>query len=190
VYPFDGGNFAQLNATLLPAIFNHNAVNNRNLRRFPEGGTYLLPQAFAEGSPIHPSYGSGHSTVAGALGTILKAFFPGEHVILNPVVPTDDGTALTAWDPDGDPAVAAGRMREAAGEVTAVDVDHADRESLAAALAPVVAGAGLVTALVGEGAGVAPAEVEAWLRALVPDGVEVEAHFGGQAAPALAVGVE
>lgn len=105
VYPFDGPNFAQLNATLLPAIFTHNQLQNANLRRYPEGGTYLLPQAFAEGSPIHPSYGSGHSTVAGALGTILKAFFPGEHLILNPVVPTDDGTALTAFDPSGDTAL-------------------------------------------------------------------------------------
>jgi hypothetical protein len=32
--------------------------------------------------------------------------------------------------------------------------------------------------------------VEVWLRAIVPPGVEVEAHFGGQGAPALAVGVE
>lgn len=35
----------------------------------------LLPMAFAEGSPMHPSYGAGHATVAGACVTILKAFF-------------------------------------------------------------------------------------------------------------------
>ncbi|MEO4042273.1 hypothetical protein AAFN47_11785 [Hoeflea sp. CAU 1731] len=29
----------------------------------------------AEGSPMHPSYGAGHATVAGACVTILKAFY-------------------------------------------------------------------------------------------------------------------
>jgi hypothetical protein len=36
---------------------------------------YLLPMAFSEGSPMHPSYGAGHATVAGACVTVLKAFF-------------------------------------------------------------------------------------------------------------------
>ncbi|CUH82461.1 hypothetical protein [Tropicibacter naphthalenivorans] len=36
---------------------------------------YLLPMAFAEGSPMHPSYGAGHAAVAGACVTVLKAFF-------------------------------------------------------------------------------------------------------------------
>ena len=36
---------------------------------------YLLPMAFAEGSPMHPAYGAGHATVAGACVTILKAFY-------------------------------------------------------------------------------------------------------------------
>jgi len=36
---------------------------------------FLLPMAFAEGSPMHPSYGAGHATVAGGCVTILKAFF-------------------------------------------------------------------------------------------------------------------
>ncbi|MCB1390574.1 MAG: hypothetical protein KDK12_15750 [Rhodobacteraceae bacterium] len=39
------------------------------------GANYLLPMAFAEGSPMHPSYGAGHATVAGACVTVLKAFF-------------------------------------------------------------------------------------------------------------------
>jgi hypothetical protein len=38
-------------------------------------GSYLLPMAFPEGSPTHPSYGAGHATVAGACVTVLKAFF-------------------------------------------------------------------------------------------------------------------
>ncbi|NES86399.1 MAG: vanadium-dependent haloperoxidase, partial [Moorea sp. SIO2B7] len=36
---------------------------------------YLLPMPFPEGSPMHPSYGAGHATVAGACVTMLKAFF-------------------------------------------------------------------------------------------------------------------
>ncbi|MBX2858448.1 MAG: vanadium-dependent haloperoxidase, partial [Cellvibrionaceae bacterium] len=37
--------------------------------------TALLPMAFEEGSPMHPAYGAGHATVAGACVTMLKAFF-------------------------------------------------------------------------------------------------------------------
>ena len=40
-----------------------------------DGKNYLLPMAFPEGSPMHPSYGAGHATVAGACVTILKALF-------------------------------------------------------------------------------------------------------------------
>ena len=36
---------------------------------------HLLPQDFPEGSPMHPAYGPGHATVAGACVTILKAVF-------------------------------------------------------------------------------------------------------------------
>jgi hypothetical protein len=42
---------------------------------FSKYGTYLLPMAFQEGCPVHPSYGSGHATVAGGSVTILKALF-------------------------------------------------------------------------------------------------------------------
>lgn len=64
---------------------------------------YLLPMAFAEGSPMHPSYGAGHATVAGGCVTMLKAFFnttdeqgnslpwPTE---LAPVEATDNGSEL------------------------------------------------------------------------------------------------
>ncbi len=54
----------------------------RILSRF---GSYLLPMAFPEGSPMHPAYGSGHSTVAGACATMLKAFFDEDTVIQEPV---------------------------------------------------------------------------------------------------------
>lgn len=53
---------------LLSKIEAENGANN-----------FLLPMAFCEGSPMHPSYGAGHATVAGACVTILKAFFDHKH---------------------------------------------------------------------------------------------------------------
>lgn len=50
--------------------------NENNLWGFPNSWT--LPLCFREGSPVHPSYPSGHATVAGACITILKIFFNGE----------------------------------------------------------------------------------------------------------------
>ncbi|MDJ0703551.1 MAG: vanadium-dependent haloperoxidase [Leptolyngbyaceae cyanobacterium MO_188.B28] len=41
----------------------------------PGLGSNFLPMAFPEGSPMHPAYGAGHATVAGACVTVLKAFF-------------------------------------------------------------------------------------------------------------------
>jgi hypothetical protein len=60
-------------------------------------GGFLLPMAFPEGCPLHPSYGAGHATVAGACVTILKALFNESYVLPNPVVATDDGTALVPY---------------------------------------------------------------------------------------------
>lgn len=45
------------------------------IESFNSSGTALLPMAFMEGSPMHPTYGAGHATVAGACTTIVKAFF-------------------------------------------------------------------------------------------------------------------
>jgi hypothetical protein len=79
-------------------VFQHNALLNNNKRNPPQrGGTYLLPMAYAEGSPLHPSYGAGHATVAGACATILKAFFVEEERIVNPMVPNRFGTALEPY---------------------------------------------------------------------------------------------
>ncbi|MGB3494620.1 MAG: vanadium-dependent haloperoxidase [Elainellaceae cyanobacterium] len=46
--------------------------------------SFLLPMAFPEGSPMHPAYGAGHGTVAGACVTILKAFFDHGALLLDP----------------------------------------------------------------------------------------------------------
>ena len=64
---------------------------------FANNGTYLLPHAFPEGCPQHPSYGQGHATVAGACTTILKAFFDETFVLPNPVMPTTDGLDLVPY---------------------------------------------------------------------------------------------
>lgn len=53
--------------------------------------------AYPEGSPTHPSYGSGHATVAGACVTILKAWFDESWVIPKPVMANDDGTELISY---------------------------------------------------------------------------------------------
>ena len=81
-----------------------NAVRQRT-----EGHTLLLSQMYPEGSPAHPSYPSGHATVAGACTTVLKAFFNGDAAL--PQLPggftrhstgyvqtTLDGTALLPYD--------------------------------------------------------------------------------------------
>jgi len=50
-------------------------VKQHNAPLYSGGDSYLLPVAFPEGSPTHPSYGAGHATVAGACVTLLKALF-------------------------------------------------------------------------------------------------------------------
>lgn len=60
-------------------------------------GNHLLPMAFQEGSPMHPSYGAGHATVAGACVTILKAFFDGDHEIKKAYVPSSSGVCLEEY---------------------------------------------------------------------------------------------
>jgi membrane-associated phospholipid phosphatase len=60
-------------------------------------GTYLLPLAYPEGSPLHPAYPSGHATFAGATVTVLKAIFNESAQIPNPVLAADDGSTLLPW---------------------------------------------------------------------------------------------
>lgn len=60
-------------------------------------GAYLLPQAFPEGCPAHPSYPAGHATVAGACVTVLKALFDGSWAIPSPVFPDATGQTLLAY---------------------------------------------------------------------------------------------
>ena len=92
-----------LNSPVLEKIFDINKETNKKLKSSnPDKGkgTYFLPQAFPEGSPMHPSYGAGHATVAGACVTVLKAWFedgpmPGRILEAN-----HDGTELKEYKGD------------------------------------------------------------------------------------------
>jgi len=63
-------------------------------RVFATNSTYLLPQAYAEGCPLHPSYPAGHATVAGACSTMLKAFFDESGLVTDCVMASADGLSL------------------------------------------------------------------------------------------------
>ena len=80
------------------ATFSNVILNSQGLQQgFNKYGTWLLPQAFPEGSPAHPAYPTGHGTVGGACITMLKFFFDGNFVIPNPVVQTSDGLSLVPY---------------------------------------------------------------------------------------------
>ena len=65
---------------------------------FSKHGTYLLPQAYPEGCPLHPSYGQGHAAIAGACITVLKAFFATDNVMFyDPVEASADGLSLVPY---------------------------------------------------------------------------------------------
>jgi len=73
-------------------------LNSHGLKQsLKKYGTWLLSQAFPEGSPTHPAYPTGHGTVGGACITVLKFFFDGNFVIPDPVVPTSDGLSLVPY---------------------------------------------------------------------------------------------
>ena len=96
------------NYPLHPDVLNSKSVQEV----YSKYGTYLQPMAFPEGSPTHPSYGSGHATVAGACVTALKAFFDESTIVKNPVVPNSDGTALVPYQ--GPPLTVLGELNKVA----------------------------------------------------------------------------
>ena len=80
--------------------------------------SYLLPQAYPEGAPTHPSYGSGHATGAGACATILKAFFDESKATENPVQASDDGSTLVLYTgPDASAMTVGGELNKLAGNI-------------------------------------------------------------------------
>lgn len=82
-----GGLFEQLRLNagderLEPLRKTWEALNSNGVFLNPDN--HYLPMAFPEGSPMHPAYGAGHATVAGACVTILKAFFDHEAILVTP----------------------------------------------------------------------------------------------------------
>jgi hypothetical protein len=91
-------------------------LESQALRRvYDLWGSWLLPMAYPEGSPLHPAYGAGHATVAGACVTMLKAMFDGSWVIPDPVVPSSDGLALLPYT--GPDLTVAGELNKLAANV-------------------------------------------------------------------------
>ncbi|HEX8702097.1 MAG TPA: vanadium-dependent haloperoxidase [Myxococcaceae bacterium] len=86
---------------------------------FPERyNSYLLPQAYPEGAPTHPAYGSGHAAIAGACATLLKAFFDEKAPIENPVLSSADGTFLTPYTgADASQLTVGGELNKLAGNL-------------------------------------------------------------------------
>lgn len=108
-------------------LYEYNARQNANRRTPPldrlnrpsDEGTYLLPMAYAEGSPLHPASGSGHSVVSGCLATILKAFFHNDWQFRNPVESNEDGTSLRPYRPtvSAEPLTVAGELDKLASNI-------------------------------------------------------------------------
>ncbi len=100
----------------LPYSHHADVLNSAALAQvFSQNGTYLLPMAFPEGSPLHPSYGSGHATVAGACVTILKALFDTQVPFPNPVVASSDGLTLSPYTaPDASQMTVEGELNKLA----------------------------------------------------------------------------
>jgi len=83
---------------------------------FASNGTYLLPTATPKGSPLHPTYPAGHSVMAGAAVTMLKAFFNGDYVIPNPVMTSEDGKSLVPYV--GDALTVEGELNKLASNIS------------------------------------------------------------------------
>lgn len=90
--------YEALGEDLIGRVIEENEIQNDKNREdlHMEGPSdyALLPMAFPEGSPMHPSYGSGHATIAGACVTILKAFFDTDFELPQTFVVNEDGSRL------------------------------------------------------------------------------------------------
>jgi len=109
----------QANYPLHSDVLNSEAVS----RVFAAHNSYFLPHAFPEGCPQHPSYGQGHSTVAGACATIVKAWFNDQTPLVS--IPgitisqaSEDGFSLVPYaGSDGDQLTVGGEMNKLAANI-------------------------------------------------------------------------
>ncbi|MEM9045362.1 MAG: vanadium-dependent haloperoxidase [Pseudomonadota bacterium] len=128
-FPAAGSVFSEMESDLEPVT---NIIENGT-------GNKFLPMAFPEGSPMHPAYGAGHATVAGACVTILKAFFDTGAVFVRPggagqptfkapsaaadvaavFVPDDTGATLQdVASPDDKPLTLEGELNKLAANIS------------------------------------------------------------------------
>jgi hypothetical protein len=63
--------------------------------------SWLLPQAYPEGAPTHPTFPAAHAAIAGACATVIKAFFDENYRWPHPIQPTEDGLALEPYRGEG-----------------------------------------------------------------------------------------
>ena len=111
-----GGRIDRTKRNITSFPVHRDALNANVLNRiFAQHGSYLLPQAFPEGSPMHPSYGAGHATVAGACTTLLKAFFDESVIFPEPRIPSVDGSTLLPWT--GESLTVGGELNKIAANV-------------------------------------------------------------------------
>jgi hypothetical protein len=90
---------------------------------FARNGSYLHPQVYPEGCPLHPSYAQGHATLAGACATILKIAFDGRvafNTLRNGAIVTasEDGSRLSSYTgPDADQITVNGEINKLASNI-------------------------------------------------------------------------
>jgi hypothetical protein len=109
----------QANYPLHSDVLNSEAV----ARVFAKHNSYFLPHGFPEGCPQHPSYGQGHSTVAGACATIVKAWFDDQTPLAS--IPgitisqaSEDGFSLVPYTgSDADKLTISGEMNKLAANI-------------------------------------------------------------------------
>jgi len=78
-------------------------------------GSFLLPMAYAEGCPTHPSYPAAHAVNAGACATVLKAFVNETYEIPRAVEASADGMRLEPWR--GEPLTLGGEIDKLASNI-------------------------------------------------------------------------
>lgn len=83
----------------------------------PLGSNWLLPMAFPEGSPTHPSYGAGHAAVAGACITILKAWFDHGWTLPHAFEASADGSTLVDISAVTPPLTVEGELNKLAANI-------------------------------------------------------------------------
>ncbi len=83
-----GGRVHQTKTETVTYPIHANILNSAAVQQtYQTWGSYLLPQAYPEGSPLHPSYPGGH----GACSVVLKAMFDDNALIPDCVHASSDG---------------------------------------------------------------------------------------------------